>query len=771
MKKLLNKYVFVLAIIALISTAILSIDVPRVDDISYHKVIEEDVLDFSTFSETISAFENDDKIEFSGINYAYADVDLTKGDSLRVTVTVNNPTEELVEVRTDLWAENYDLITEEVPYVIAQGEYSFTFEFPFYREQHPDTAELRFFSNSDTAIIELKDAHVSVMNEATDGSRLVKYALILDYIGMAIAAAYILTFITYQIVKKNVKLKFDYKEALFHFSVVVTTVIGLYYIYHGINIFYPMFYASGDDVGIYYLVKSIRDYGITLINHNAGGVTGGDMFDYPYSDKLSFIIVKIISFVVTNVYAITNLFYLLTYVIVAFVTSVVCRKLSYSKPVSFLVAILYAFSPYISLRYAHMWLVPYYMLPVACYIGLRIAKAQTDVASKEALKKQYPYLMLLSFVCGFTGVYYAFFSCAVFMIGIVINFFTSGYKKLSIRFKEAFRHIIFVGLTGAGVIVNMIPNLMYWRINGTVATSELATREIDGAEKYGLKLIQMLLPRPGHRIESLAKITNEYSANYPLINENMTAALGIIASVGFIIAIIYLLCNRKEDNTESKFIISTFLVGTIGGIGSLIAVFISSTIRGYNRISLVIMFFCLLIIANLLEKLRKKIPLAAFIGVIAALVIIGLYDQTMLYGMPDYTSFDSTRRAVDYVEAQLDANDMVYVLPCQDWPSGGGYKNHMGVIESEDLIWSWGSAQGREETCWQQTIANSDAATMVTTLKAAGYDAIYFDSSLYAQFYGQEAMENTSNSITEYLGQYPYVSTDGTTYVWIIKGE
>lgn len=771
MKKLLNKYVFLLAIIALIATVILCIDVPKVDDIPYHQVMSETDLSADTFVETISDAGKDDKLEFAGLDYLYSEVDLSEGDSLRVSVVITNPSTDIVEVRTDLFADGYDLITEEVPYPVAQGEYPFTFEFPFYREQHPQKAYIRFFSKNSESPIEVKDVHVTVLKETRDGSKLIKYAMILDYVGMALAAAYILVYCAYQIAQKKIHIKIDYKEILFYFSIFVSTVLGLFLIYRRANIAYPLFYGSGDDLGVYYLVKTIRDYGITLVNNRTGGLTGGDMFDYPYSDKFSFITVKLISLFVNNVYVITNLFYFSSFIIIALVTSAVCRKLSYSRSTSYMVAILYAFSPFITQRYPHMWLIPYYMLPIACYIAIRISKEQTDPVSKDALKKQYPWLLFLAFCCGFTGMYYAFFSCAVFMIAIVINFFTADGKPIFKRFKEAFRHVVFVGFTGMGVAVNIIPNLLYWRINGTVANSELATREIEGAEKYGLKLIQLLLPRSSHRIEGLAKITSEYSRNYPLNNENMTATLGIVGVVGFIVALIMIFSNRKENIVEAKLILATFLVGTIGGIGSLVSVFVSSTIRGYNRISLMIMFLCLLVVANLLEKLKGKVKPSAFIGIIAAVVIVGFFDQTVTYNLANYTSFESSRAVVRYIEDQLEPNDMVYILPCQDWPTGGGYKNHVGFIEDDELIWSWGSAQAREETCWQQTIANSDAENMITALRASGYDAIYFDTSLYSQFYGQENMENASNGITEYLGQYPYVSADGTTYVWILKGE
>ena len=67
---------------------------------------------------------------------------------------------------------------------------------------------------------------------------------------------------------------------------------GLALIYRGAPLNYPLGYYGDDGLGVFYVVKTIRDHGISLVNPQTGGVSGADMYDYPYGCYLPFLLVS-----------------------------------------------------------------------------------------------------------------------------------------------------------------------------------------------------------------------------------------------------------------------------------------------------------------------------------------------------------------------------------------------------------------------------------------------------------------------------------------------
>ena len=120
---------------------------------------------------------------------------------------------------------------------------------------------------------------------------------------------------------------------------------GLALIYRGAPLNYPLGYYGDDGLGVFYVVKTIRDHGISLVNPQTGGVSGADMYDYPYGCYLPFLLVKLISLFVSDVYRITNLFYFLCYLLSALTAFCVLRKLRISEAVSWTTALLFAHFP------------------------------------------------------------------------------------------------------------------------------------------------------------------------------------------------------------------------------------------------------------------------------------------------------------------------------------------------------------------------------------------------------------------------------------------
>lgn len=765
----------------LVAGLIWAADLSHIDDVVYNKVSDKSALSTGDMQDSDNPLDYKDGETLvikpgKGLKMFTSEVDLKKGDAFRISFNATNTGEKEIKLYVDLFSEEYDDPCNEFSVIIPTGEMSVSHEIAFYRDEHPDTCMLRIFTTSREGL-EIKDLEIDYMATARNDMISLQKAGRCMHALSAIAMAFLIIYIAYGFRSKAFRLNIDKnaldisKSLILYIASLLSVTAILLVLYRKANLSYPLVYTGGDDMGVFYYAKNIDQNGLSLANTFVGGLSGGDMFDYPYSDNLSFAIVWFIGLFTDNPYKIINLFYFLQYYIICIITTAVSRKLSLSRINSYVVGMLFAFSPYIQMRYEHMWLTPYYMLPVACMMAIHIIQGEIP-REKDPKKRSYMLWggIVLAFICAFTGLYYAYFSCALFAAAMVIRII----KINGRNFRKELYPIAYIVSTITGVIINVVPNIVYWICFGTNPYNELTRRSSADAERYGLKLVQMILPRNGHRIDFFRRITGGYNNQYPLVNENMTAALGIIATIGLMLSLFLLFSENKKYKEISYLNLAIFIIATIGGIGSIISVAVSTPMRCYNRMSLIIMFLSLLFIGLLLDQIKEYIkPVVAIIFSLCVLTV-GLFDQTVDYAPYDYSLYNNTSLFLDAVEESMDAGDMIFMLPYDDWPTPtipGSYGQFIGYIETDDLHWSYGAMQGREEALWQNNVASCELPKMIEKLKYAGYDGIYLDKDLFTIKYGDEAAEEEVKEITELTGVEPLVSKDTNKYFWKIDKD
>ncbi len=540
-------------------------------------------------------------------------------------------------------------------------------------------------------------------------------------------------------------------------------LVILFINYRHTDIHYPLSDLNGDAGGVFCYAKIFDEHSINLESPMLGGYSGFDMYDYPYSDSLSFLMVKAIGLLSDNPFVIINIFFFFCSFINAVVSFLYFEKYLRMSPISMALGLLYANTMYYQFRYGHMWLVPYFLIPVACSMAIDIIDG-TLLGPEHSLfkNKSFYKAVLLSFLCAFTGMYYAYFTCALLAIACVIRCIQT--KKL----KGNIYPVVLILIVISGVVIQIIPSMLYWAQNGVNPNGELAIRNGSDAELYGLKLIQMVLPRVGHRIGLLSGLTGKYSSEYPLVTENMTASLGLIADIGLVAAVIRLFDSHVKK-TYSYLIISVFLVATIGGLSSIISLLVQVPVRCYNRMSLIILFLSLLCFGSVLKKAVSRLPVIA-ISIIALFILcIGIYDQTVTVVPSDNSVIDSDREFVTEIEETVGEDAYVFELPYVQWPTEGNYRMFLGYLLSDDLHWSYGSMQGREEAAWQQTTAALPADEMVEELILKGYDGIYLDAQIYDLMRGQDASQALYNELNVLLQEEPLQCKGDTLYFWSLQ--
>src|SRR5207248_5721283 len=155
------------------------------------------------------------------------------------------------------------------------------------------------------------------------------------------------------------------------------------------------------------------------------------------------------------------------------------------------------------------------------------------------------------------------------------------------------------------------------------------------------------------------------------------ASLGLIGSCGFLALLGPLLARRPDDGPVPVFhalaLLNLFavLLAGMGGFGA-VACLVLPWIRGYNRISVFIGFFALFTVVLFLDHLARRFAHAGraralFIVGLAALTVLGIFDQAPTKVVPDYKTwrcyYDGDDVFVSTIEACLPENASVFQLP------------------------------------------------------------------------------------------------------------
>ena len=465
------------------------------------------------------------------------------------------------------------------------------------------------------------------------------------------------------------------------------------------------------------LVKGMLDNGWYLSNPYLGAPAGSALQDFTYSPNLHMAAMKLLSLFSSDYARIFNFYFLLTWPLTAIAALYSFRRLGASPAPALLASLLFTCLPFHFTRgQGHLMYASYYLVPLACLVLVWVANNQM---TRGRMLASVAICALISFDLP----YYSFFTVLLLAAAALCAW----------RVKPA---AVLIGVILAASLVNLSPSLLY-RLEHGRNPAALA-RGAAGSEVFGLKIAQLLLPLTGHRVAALAALKNTYNVQAPLVNENDSATLGLIGSVGFLLLIGRLFRGRAD--TISRLNLAALLVGTLGGFGALLAFTVFPVIRGYNRISVPIAWFCLLAVALAISEYVRR-PAASW-ALCAALLLFGVWDQTSPRMIPAYAAISREMRSDDAfvkrLEASLPAGAMIFQLPYQPFPEAApvadmsDYSLLKGYLHSRRLRWSYGAIKGRPEAEWQSEVSGLPVPQMTEQLVLKGFDGLYIDRAGYA---------------------------------------
>jgi phosphoglycerol transferase len=495
------------------------------------------------------------------------------------------------------------------------------------------------------------------------------------------------------------------------------------------------FYYVGDATFYAMSTKGIVENGWYWQNPSLGAPGIQQMYDFPTFDNAVVLLTLLISRFTGNPFLVMNLYYLLSFPLITIASLYVLRQFNISYAPALFSSLLYAFLPYHFMRNtSYLVLAAYYVIPPAIMIVLWVIREDLRPRTRKFVIS-----VLICVLLGSSGVYYPFFFCFLLLVGGA-----TGALKLQ-KVRPLATALVFTGITAVTVVINLSPSFIYKYKHSDAG---VMVRGAGEAEKYALKITNLVLPITGHRLGLFDRVKSVHNAN-STVSDDDASSLGLVATIGFL-GLLAQLMRRKElvdgagDLLHDLSVLNIFsvLLGTIGGFGLLFALYVSTGIRSYNRISICIAFFSLMAVASAVDSVYRRTARARSIFyVVLAVVFVGAFlDQTTSAYVPKYektkAEFVDDARFVNQIEASVPAGAMIFQLPYIPFPEHprvhkmADYDHLRGYLHSKNLRWSYGAIKNRDVDLAQRQLASfaSEApAEFVEKLVAAGFSGIYVD--------------------------------------------
>ncbi|MFM2322828.1 MAG: hypothetical protein RLZZ225_981 [Pseudomonadota bacterium] len=511
----------------------------------------------------------------------------------------------------------------------------------------------------------------------------------------------------------------------------------------------PFKYADGDCLYAIGFIRRLMDsFWYSSVGY-IGFPFGSSLLDYPSSDAGNFAVLKLLLVLTRNLALTFNLYALLGFSVTAVACYCVLEKLLLSKSLSLAAAIIFTFLPFHFNRlmvHTHIFLCWYFCVPIFTWFAYKIYSKQTIFFQSDRGYKQIIAIIIALLALSCFGVYYSFFSLIIFIGSGIVG---------SLKWKSGrniYSALISVAIVIMGVSLNLAPNINYWFKNGF--NQDAVTRYSFESEIYGLKMIQMLLPHDNHRSSRLKNILKIYEKDPFLINENSSASLGIIGTMGFLALLTIFLFFpfikfQIDDRIQllSFLSIFLFLFATIGGFSSIFNTFVTPMIRAWNRASIFINFFSIVGFFVFVEIIIEKISNPKYLKgnlIIAALLLtlFGVYEQSLAL-IDNKANLKATKKLFlsdKYFTKKIEQiipRGTVYQLPYMPFPevasinSLASYGLFRGYIHSSTLHWSYGGMKGRKGDLFFRNLANQSLSNQIKAIKTLGFNGVYIDRRGY----------------------------------------
>lgn len=377
-----------------------------------------------------------------------------------------------------------------------------------------------------------------------------------------------------------------------------------------------------------------------------------------------------------------------------------------------------------------------------------------------------------------SGMYYVLTTVGgLILVGLVYVFYKKVYPKMTMK------RLVLV-LLGLGLVLGVGLLLV---MKFTDYMGQYDGRTLYAVELGALNITNLTLPSPNNvfagfdrMVAVLTDIDNPQACD--------STEMGVLTGIGLIYSLLHIFQFNVKDDSRSRVLSICgkcncffILLSVKGGLASVIATYITTGIRNYNRTSILIMIFSLIsfgiFVEQLIEKLRDtfaKGKQVVFTGAICVLIIAGCvisipthYIYRHNFGLLHYeqrkTEYDEWHKLITDIEKSVEDNTMILELPNpvdevhmgELMTEGRAYELAIPAIVSKSTIWSYSGGTSIMQDIITQT------EEYITSAKELGFGGIYLDTMMYAD----DTYEQCIDALNEYLGK-PDVSDGQRRYFW-----
>lgn len=526
---------------------------------------------------------------------------------------------------------------------------------------------------------------------------------------------------------------------------------------------------DGDSPFVAMQLRDLADHGWYWSNPDLGYPFGQNGSLFPELNVLHLGIVKLLGLAASSPYTPGVVYFLLGFPLAAVAMFALARSQGLGRPGAAVAGVLFAAAPGHQERFHHLWLAAYWVVPLGMWIVLEVLRGhrffERDPRRRGIRSWLTPRAVMAvgaATVVGLSGVYYVAFTLLLLAAAMLARRWQAGTLRAALPG-------VVPGLVTT--VVFMVPLVVArWGTRHEVLTGRDPTqRSFVESETYAGKMMDLVLPWTGHRLDPLAFLSFAYNTSSRATVE--TSALGVVGAVGWVALVVIALSSALGVQRPAQLrewsvltLVATAFY-TVGGLGAWVGLFVTPQVRTWSRVSLHLLLLALLAVGWWLTRLENRRGALVAGAIAAGLVLVGVLDQTNPAKAPDHAAtaarFDSARDYTAELERRLGAGCPVFQLPVVPFPESAGrgamagYDQLLPYLASHDLRFSAGAMRGTARADWQLGVDTSDTDRFARELAAAGFCAVEVDTQ------GFDAATDPRDALRAGLGEPVSSSSDG----------
>jgi phosphoglycerol transferase len=522
---------------------------------------------------------------------------------------------------------------------------------------------------------------------------------------------------------------------------------------------------SGDALYFLAQAKATIDHGWWWTNPSLGAPSTLHAVLLPWGGNVDHLLVRITGLAVQNVASVVMISWL-AMIATSGMTAAWCfRYLGVSPFGAWISGVLFALLPYVAYHNTTRFNLGIYLIPFAAAGAIRLA---TDETLHWTWKGVRPLAVGAVVLC-FNTVDYAAFGVLVIGMGAVAG---AVFHRSDRPLRAG---ALLLCVMALAMVVVAAPRWSAWEREGEPGGVRNPPMTTDA---YGLKIRHLLSPLPDHWFGPLrhwAQMQTE--ARFPLEVMNSGSRTGVVASAGLLALVTVLMVPSIVRNTPkretvmaaSRLGLASVLFATIGGFGSLLAVFGLVWPGPLALTAPFIAFFALAVLALLVDDVRPQRRSLMW----TVVLVLGVSDQIVAFGpLTEHApgiqrEIRALHEVVERLERSRRATVVVFQMPVRPYPREGGvwqmgiYDHFRPYVLSRGARWSY-PALSSAQLRWQDSVAQIAPRDLPAQLAREGFTTILIDRAGYednavALIAGLETIPNAAVPIA---GNERYIAMD-----------